>query len=110
VISALLSFLVLLSLLWRFERDRARLDPLRVGLAVFVPLLLVIAIRVAAARAGIAPVAAEVAAVAVFLVATWCALWRFVAVPGGAALAYAAVVVVVNVVAATLLGTVLGTR
>ena len=110
MISALLSFLVLLGLLWRFERDRARLDPLRVGLAVFLPLLRVIAMRVVSARAGIAPVAGEVAAVAVFLVATWCALWRLVAVPRGAAFVYAAVVVVVNVVAATVLGAVLGTR
>lgn len=97
-----ISFLVLFAALWLLERKKRELDAFIIAVVVIAPVLVlflfwfVMALLVAEGDDG-GWAAAGIAGFLIYLATTVGALWRFLDLPIGRALAYGALVVVVNV-------------
>lgn len=102
MVGAAISFLVLFAALWLFERKKRDLDAFIIAVVVIAPVLILLLFSFGMFLAGLGA-AVPFAGPVLFLVTIVAALWKFLDLPIGRALAYGVLVILVNDLVALLL-------
>ena len=97
MIGAFITFLILYGLLYWLERERTEVDAFSIGAVAGVPVLMVVLVTVLLGMFYPNPLALAFAPLAILLISTFVLLLKIIELPVGRAVAYTAVVFVLNV-------------
>jgi len=95
VAGAALAFVVLFAALWLFERKKRDLDAFLIAVVIIAPLLIVLLFSLLMVLLDLGGYA-QLARAVLYFVTTVAALWKFLELPIGRALAYGVLVLLVN--------------